>query len=304
MLLASALDRDDRWRRELGVYPRELKIAPEIPVPIDATKFLLDLTVDSARETTLLHHAVARRDLLIARLLLAAGASPEVKMENGCSCIHIASAADDVDMVALLLGYGASHNALTINGNTSFLLAANSGSMNVLQLLATLYTRDSQHIMQPNMRGVTPLHVAAYRGHIDIVKQILEWLTAKDGNSSWLQASKELSKTGRVPKDGMSIGSYKFRSYKTHLRKSKKCARKILPELSMQTDRGITALMCASYHRFTNIMCLLSKHMSSAQMQITDADGRTAADYARSTVVPRASGLNARKREWLLDPLI
>ena len=76
---------------------------------------------------TALHSAVSRREAEVARLLLEAGASPDVRQSAGWTPLHAAAANGDLDSVELLLGAGADPTATNDEGRSVVDLAAESG---------------------------------------------------------------------------------------------------------------------------------------------------------------------------------
>jgi ankyrin repeat protein len=76
---------------------------------------------------TALHSAVSRREAEIARLLLEAGASPDVRQSAGWTPLHAAAANGDLGSVELLLDAGADPTATNDEGRSVVDLADESG---------------------------------------------------------------------------------------------------------------------------------------------------------------------------------
>jgi ankyrin repeat protein len=81
----------------------------------------------NAQKVTALHGAVARRDLEIVKLVLAAGADPNACQERGFVPLHDAAANGVAPLVELLLQHGARADAKTDDGKTAADMAAERG---------------------------------------------------------------------------------------------------------------------------------------------------------------------------------
>ncbi|KAF8496174.1 hypothetical protein F5888DRAFT_1835294 [Russula emetica] len=108
--------------------------------------------------------ALAGKHFQTAELLRHSGADLNVQCFNGNTPLHSAAYYGDVGMVQVLLNLEAGVNVLTKYSITVNQLA------NVARLLldhgADINTRDND--------GWTPLHTAAYCGHIEVVRMLLE----------------------------------------------------------------------------------------------------------------------------------
>ena len=108
--------------------------------------------------------------LLIARLLIAAGANINAEDADGNTPLHLAAKGNFVTMVSLLKAQGAMINAQNKRGNTPLHLAAESNAVQVLsQLLAEGALINSQ-----NGVNDTPLHLAVDNNSVETVQVLLE----------------------------------------------------------------------------------------------------------------------------------
>ena len=82
------------------------------------------------------HAAAAAHDRETMRLLLEAGADPNMRQQGGFVPLHQAAHTDDVDMARLLLAHGADPALATDDGRDSVRIAADDGSTAVASLLA------------------------------------------------------------------------------------------------------------------------------------------------------------------------
>jgi len=92
----------------------------------------------------------------ILELLLEHGADPNVRDSVGATPLHDATLSGKVNAVRSLLMHGADVNVKT------------TGAIVVMEDYAGIFTESTYS-------GVTPLHLAAYKGYAEIAKILLEW---------------------------------------------------------------------------------------------------------------------------------
>lgn len=110
----------------------------------------------------------------VSRLLLDAGASPNVRIVNGEPVVvSAARQAGTVEILELLLDHGADINAVDSEGRSALLIAAKYGPLGTVQMLVA---RGSNLTSQDNA-GNTPLLLAVMNGQRDIA----EYLVGLDG---------------------------------------------------------------------------------------------------------------------------
>jgi ankyrin repeat protein len=81
------------------------------------------------------HAASAAHDRETMRLLLEAGADPNLRQQGGFTPLHAAAHADDAEMAQLLLDHGADPTLAADDGRDARRMAADDGSVRVARLL-------------------------------------------------------------------------------------------------------------------------------------------------------------------------
>ncbi len=120
---------------------------------------------------TALHRAVAAGKREVAELLLSYGANPNAKDSGGFSALHHAAIGDYKEMAELLIAKGADVNAKDASGNRPLYHAVRSGHKDIAEMLLE--------------KGAEPsIHAAAFLGHIDDIKDLVETGTSIDANDS------------------------------------------------------------------------------------------------------------------------
>jgi len=96
---------------------------------------------------------------------------------DGFSALHYASLSGDPDLVSRLIDLKADPNARNDDGNSCVHLAALAGKLNAVRVLVE--TGDAHFDDVLNNASFTPLHMAAYAGHTEVVKFLAEELEAE-----------------------------------------------------------------------------------------------------------------------------
>lgn len=123
-----------------------------------------------------LHAAVVRGDRALVQQLLQAGADPNAQDARANTPLMLAT---DAPMVGLLVAGGANARVEDAQGNTLVgrIAATASREESRVQLLRAV-VRAGADLDRANRAGETPLEVAARRGDIEVVRELL-WLGAR-----------------------------------------------------------------------------------------------------------------------------
>lgn len=122
--------------------------------------------------STCLHLSCSKGNMVITRVLLRCGADPNVKDKDYNAPIHCAALKGQDGCLSLLSApvYKCDINSRNGAGNTALHFSAYWGYKNCVD---TLLEQDLCEIDLFNNRGKTPLHEASQRGHLDIVKMLV-----------------------------------------------------------------------------------------------------------------------------------
>uniref|UniRef100_A0A3Q3GL98 Ankyrin 1 n=1 Tax=Kryptolebias marmoratus TaxID=37003 RepID=A0A3Q3GL98_KRYMA len=141
-------------------------------------------------ELTPLHCAARNGHVRIIEILLDHGAPIQAKTKNGLSPIHMAAQGDHVDCVKQLLQYNAEIDDITLDHLTPLHVAAHCGHHRMAKVLLDKGAKPNSRALDCMMdlfnsqllvfcfyleqSGLTPLHVASFMGHLNIVKILLQ----------------------------------------------------------------------------------------------------------------------------------
>lgn len=161
-LQASPLTAQDQFREAVrsGDTTVVLRLIPQF-----------DLNARDSLGAAALHDAVWSGRLEIVRVLLEAGANPNIThLEAGSTPLDYAAVKNELDIAQLLLDHGADARAVNRNGSTALHLAAARGYTSVARLLldhgASIVALDSS--------GSSPLDEAAWKGFADTCSLLLD----------------------------------------------------------------------------------------------------------------------------------
>ena len=155
---------------------------------IDVLKFIIENEgCNHSPRTSLgrtpLHLAAQHRQLEVVRYLVCVcSADPSDQDDNGLNALHHACIGGNVEIVTLLIEEMKKYipiNSVVVEtsqtGDTALHLAAYNGHVNIIKLFNQLTSLE----VDPNLRGLhnyTPVHYAASNGHEEVVRYLInEW---------------------------------------------------------------------------------------------------------------------------------
>lgn len=134
----------------------------------------LDAYVSDSGETAL-GVAATKGSVQVARLLLEAGADPEVGDSEGWSALHIACFWGNLDVAKLIVSFGANVNALSPSGQSPLHLAVTVQSASLaLPLVHWLILEQGANVLEKDASGRTPLHHACLTQPLIDLESIVE----------------------------------------------------------------------------------------------------------------------------------
>ncbi|XP_046573761.1 transient receptor potential cation channel subfamily A member 1 homolog isoform X1 [Haliotis rubra] len=160
--------------RSDGLFPLHLAV---VSGKIDIIRHLVDkgaiIDASNDMQTTPLHKAAQFNRVRAAKLLLRRGANIECLDKDNDTPLLIAAMYGHVETVVMLVKKGADIDATNLKEKTAVYVAAEEGNLSVLQSL--LSVPEMQCLINWGDRdGNTPLHIAAQKKNLHIVKILLK----------------------------------------------------------------------------------------------------------------------------------
>lgn len=161
------------WGANIAVGRGHIKVASEIVARLPAAAFV---SFDQTSGETLAHVAVGSGSLDLLKTLIDVTRVPINirRQEDGLSLLHMAVATKHRNIVQYLVSKGADRNAISTSGHTPLHFATGADivhdlcqQLSVSQLKASLNEGEFTE-------GKTPLHLAAFRGNIEVVRALLQ----------------------------------------------------------------------------------------------------------------------------------
>lgn len=139
---------------------------------LDVLELLVGLGADINAQNnvgnTALINAVLREHQDVIEWAMDHGANINTSNKAGLSALHFAASLGNVHLVRLLVDLGANTSAITNQQNSVLMNAVMNNKLGVVQWLVSNGAMKS--INRQNEEGRTPLHVAASKGNLEIVK--------------------------------------------------------------------------------------------------------------------------------------
>jgi ankyrin repeat protein len=156
-----------------------------------------DVNATQVDGTTALHWAVERDDLVLADLLLEAGARATVRTREGVTPLQLAAINGSAVMIDRLLKAGVDANTpLTTAGDTALMMAARTGKTDALRVLveggANVNAREA-------WGGTTALMWAVSEGHADAAQLLVDAGADINARSNYVAAANGRGFEGRTP---------------------------------------------------------------------------------------------------------
>jgi ankyrin repeat protein len=151
---------------------------------------------DAAEAGSLLMHALERRELEMARRLLAWGANPRAPDKNGLTPLHRAAQSGDAVLLKLLLDRGADAAALDAHGRSALWYAVAARSPEAVNVLLSVNAASAA----ADREGVAPLMLAARGGDEASLRRLLAIDSGRDpaAQGASLRVAAALARSGIV----------------------------------------------------------------------------------------------------------
>ncbi|MDF2940193.1 MAG: ankyrin repeat and box protein 2-like isoform [Gammaproteobacteria bacterium] len=114
--------------------------------------------------------AARDRNLALVKVLLDAGADPDISTEDGVTALHVSCLVGELAIVQALLAAKANPNLVNYEGCTALHLACSIDRADIVRAL--LLAGADPNIQDP--QGRAPLHEACTEGNAEIIKDLLK----------------------------------------------------------------------------------------------------------------------------------
>jgi len=246
-------------------------------------------TIETGGSTALMF-AARQGDLESAKLLLAAGASPNDVTADGMSALVLASYSGHSDVAKLLLSKDANPNAGDV-GYTALHVAVLKGDLELVKTLlayganpnaqitkGTPITREGADLVLPSpLVGATPFLLAAKFLEIDMMRVLAKaganpLLATTDGTTP-LMASTGVGWGGGVDRRGASLNEGSVVNDEDRALEATKLALDLGADVNTANEAGDTALHAAASKGYNSIAQVLAD--KGAKLDVKNKRGRT-----------------------------
>lgn len=127
-----------------------------------------------------LMYAAAAGDFELVAQFLARKVDPKKHDKMDRTCMHWAAKSGNADVIQKLIMAGVPVDSPDKKGRLPLHRAAEQGQLSAVCALIDFMTRKNSDIHAKDVDGLTPVHLAAFEGHVDIVTKLLEGVKEKD----------------------------------------------------------------------------------------------------------------------------
>uniref|UniRef100_A0A914E8N8 SH3 domain-containing protein n=1 Tax=Acrobeloides nanus TaxID=290746 RepID=A0A914E8N8_9BILA len=161
--------------------------------------FKVDMEDQKGR--TALHYAVQNACADVTIILLNYWANVDANDYMETSPAHLAVQVDQINQVLLLIKHGAEFFAKDKYGKTPFNIACEYGYIKIIEILISscILTKILQEIENSPNSNISPLHLAARHGHVEICALLINHGFPLNHANSHGSALHEAVKNGRIP---------------------------------------------------------------------------------------------------------
>ena len=118
--------------------------------------------------------ACCNDDVSLVNQLLCKNADPNIQTNSGWTALMYASVLGNLKLVCMLMKYKANVNLMNSQEETALMCACSAGNAKVSKMLMVL---SASHTFSSRKDRSQPLHIAAYKNHVDVIETLLEPLS-------------------------------------------------------------------------------------------------------------------------------
>ena len=118
--------------------------------------------------------ACCNDDVSLVNQLLCRNADPNIQTNSGWTTLMYASVLGNLKLVCMLMKYEANVDLMNSQEETALMCACSAGNAKVSKMLMLL---SASHTFSSRKDRSRPLHIAAYKNHVDVIETLLEPLS-------------------------------------------------------------------------------------------------------------------------------